>query len=135
MLVHFDRRVKLAQYFTPYLTSHFILRAIVRRAGQRMHDSKMFKWGLQSIYNNHILNKKFLVKPNWVKIRKSLWGNIAPPPGPEVNLKPNFTVFCLKRKLSKYRYKGFNIIIPALTFLPVFYQYKRYKILLYRYKP
>ena len=35
---------------------------------------------------NHILFKKFLVKPNWVKVRQSLGGQYCPL-GPDVNLK------------------------------------------------
>ena len=36
-----------------------------------------------------MLYKKFLVKPNWVRVRQIIGGNIAPPPlhGPDVKLK------------------------------------------------
>ena len=68
--------------FWPYLTGHFISRVIVCWSARAWFQ--MFE---KTYRINHILYKKFLVNPNWVKIRQILGGNIAPPPGPDVNLK------------------------------------------------
>ena len=79
ILVHFDRHVIFAQYFD------HIWPAILYRAwscaGQRAHDSKCLNDFYEAYRINHILYKKFLVKPNWVKIRKILGGGqYCPPP-------------------------------------------------------
>ena len=72
MLVHFERYVIFAQYFD------HIWPAISYRAwscaGQRAHDSKCLNDVYKAYRVNHILYKKFLVKPNWVKIRQILGG-------------------------------------------------------------
>ena len=43
-------------------------------AGQRVHDSKCLNEVYKAYIINHILHKKLLVKPNWVKIRQTLGG-------------------------------------------------------------
>ena len=77
ILVHFDRHVIFAQYFD------HIWPAILYRAwscaGQRAHDSKCLNDVYEAYRINHILYKKFLVKPNWVKIRQILGGQYCPP--------------------------------------------------------
>ena len=63
--------------FCPYLTNNFISHVIVLRSARAWFQ--MFEWGLQSIYINHKSYKKFMVKPNWVKIWQILWGQYCPP--------------------------------------------------------
>ena len=85
ILVHFDQHVIFTQYFD------HIWPAILYRAwscaGQHAHDSKCLNDVYKAYRINLILYKKFLVKPNWVKIRQILGGQNCPPPGPDVNLK------------------------------------------------
>ena len=87
-IFHFRRRKNVGAFwltcyfravFWPYLTGHFISCVIARRSARAW--LKMFEWGLQRIYGiNTILYKKFLVKPNWVKIRQILGVQYRPPP-------------------------------------------------------
>ena len=81
MLVHFDQHVIFAQYFDSIWPA--ILYRVWSRAGQRAHDIKCLNEVCKAYRINHILYKKFLVKPYWVKIRQIL----GTPPGPDVNLK------------------------------------------------
>ena len=84
-LMHFDRHIIFSQYFD------HIWPAILYRAwscaGQCAHDSKCLNEVYRAYRIDYILYKTFLVNPKWVKIRQILGGNIAPPPGPDVNLK------------------------------------------------
>ena len=64
MLVHFDRHVIFTQYFDHIWPA--ILYRAWSRAGQSPHDPKYLNKVYKAKRINHILYKKFLVKPNWV---------------------------------------------------------------------
>ena len=59
------------------LTGHFIFARSC--TSQRAHDSKCLNKVYKAYIINHISYTKFLVKPNWVKIRQNPRGEILPP--------------------------------------------------------
>ena len=69
ILVHFDQSVIFSHYFDHIWPA--ILYRAQSFASQRAHDSKCFNEVYKSYIINHILNKKFSVKPDWVKIRQT----------------------------------------------------------------
>ena len=111
MLVHIDRHVIFALYFD------HIWQAILYRAWSCAgHVYDVYK----AYRINHILYKKFLVKPTWVKIRQILGGQYCPP-ALDLTL-----IWKLGPDNVNYRYLYNNVLGNFAC--PFFYNWARNKI-------